>query len=118
MNGRPWSFATFATSSQSRQSFAGSILTFIPALGDWVNAELLGKRPDALSLRLALEGKGQLGTLCRHRLGNAPGNRVIIGNTHDQPALALHQILHATRPSPLISLTSSPANRSGLRPAG
>jgi spermidine/putrescine transport system permease protein len=22
--------------------FAGSILTFIPALGDWVNAELLG----------------------------------------------------------------------------
>ena len=26
--------------------FAGTILTFIPALGDWVNAELLGQHPD------------------------------------------------------------------------
>ena len=62
-----------------------------------VDAERLRQRLDPLAQRLALIGEGQLGALRRQRLGNAPGNRMIIGDAHDQPALALHQVLHCSR---------------------
>ena len=59
--------------------------------------KLLGQRLDAFAQRLALIGEGKLGALRSERFGNAPGNRMIIGDAHDQAALAFHQILHARR---------------------
>ena len=34
---------------------------------------------------------GILGALIGKRLGNPPGNRTIVGDAHDEPALACHQ---------------------------
>ncbi len=57
-------------------------------------ADRLRQRLDALAQRLALIGEGELGALRGERLGNAPGDRVVVGDAHDQPALALHQSGH------------------------
>ena len=45
--------------------------------------------PHALLQRLALIGEGELGALRRQRLGDPPGERAVVGEAHDQPALAL-----------------------------
>ena len=56
-----------------------------------VGAERLGQRLDALAERLALVGEGEFGALGRQRLGDAPGDRVVVGDPHDEAALAAHQ---------------------------
>ena len=66
-----------------------------------VDAERLRQRLDALAERLALIGEGKLGAMRLQRLRNAPGDRMIIGDAHDQTALALHQVLHR-RVAPII----------------
>ena len=59
-----------------------------------IAAELFGQRADALLQRLALIGEGHLGALLVQLLGNAPGQRLVVGESHDQPTLALHQSAH------------------------
>ena len=42
--------------------------------------------------RLALEGEGQLGALRGAGRGDAPGQRTLVRDAHDQATLALHQV--------------------------
>src|ERR1051326_6155478 len=65
---------------------------------DQARAERFRERPHALAERVALVGEGQDGALAGQSFGNSPGDRVVVGDPHDQPALALHQLTHA-RPS-------------------
>ena len=58
---------------------------------DELRADRLRQRLDALAERVALIGEGELGAVRRKRPGDAPGDRMIVGDAHDQPALALHQ---------------------------
>ncbi len=53
-----------------------------------------GERPHALAERLALIGEGELGALRVHRLGDAPGDGMVVGDPHDEAALARQQRLH------------------------
>jgi len=39
--------------------------------------------------------KAEFRALRRNSLRDAPGDRMIIGDAHDQTALALHQVFHA-----------------------
>ena len=48
----------------------------------------------AAAERLALVGEGERRALRGERARDAPGDRVIVGDPHDQPALALHQLRH------------------------
>src|SRR5262249_59223372 len=57
----------------------------------------LRERHDPLAERLALIGKREHRTVRGERAGDPPGDRVVVGDPHDQPALALHQRLHATQ---------------------
>ena len=59
------------------------------------DAELFGERAYALFHRGALIGKGKFRALLRQLLGNAPGQRLVVGEAHDQPPLACHQTRHA-----------------------
>ena len=61
------------------------------AVDQQVGAELGGERPHPLLERLALVGEGQLGALVGQCPGDSPGQRPVVGEAHDQPALALHQ---------------------------
>jgi hypothetical protein len=44
--------------------------------------------------RLALIGESELGALFRQSLRNPPGQRLVVGETHDQAALSAHQSGH------------------------
>jgi hypothetical protein len=57
-------------------------------------ADQARERLDPLAERLALIREGELRAMRRERLGDAPGDRVVIRDPHDQSALALHQTLH------------------------
>src|SRR6185503_17447331 len=70
-------------------------------------AQLLGERAHPLLHRLALIGKGQLGALPGERLGDPPGERAVVGEAHDQPALSFHQAGHSSSCSALAAATSS-----------
>src|ERR1700676_2227191 len=59
--------------------------------------ERLRQRLDAFAERLALIGEGELGAMRCEHLGDAPSDRVIVGDAHNQAALALHQSLHIHR---------------------
>jgi hypothetical protein len=54
-------------------------------------AELGRERLDPLLQRVALIGQCDLGAGRARRLRNAPGDRAIIGDAENDPALALHQ---------------------------
>src|SRR5262249_37142580 len=54
------------------------------------------QRLHALAERLALLGKCELGAVFGQRLGYTPGDRVVVGDPHDQAALTLHQPWHAS----------------------
>ena len=54
-------------------------------------ADAVRQRGHPLVQALALIGKGQFGALIGQRLGNAPGNRMVVGDTHYKSALAAHQ---------------------------
>ncbi len=59
-----------------------------------VRADAFGERLHALPQRLALIGEGELRPLVGERLGDSPSDRMIIGDAHDQSALALHESGH------------------------
>ena len=82
--------------AQCREDRIDAVEIFDVAGQDQFDTERLRKRFHALAQRLALIGKSELRALRRKRLRNAPGDRMIIGDAHDQPALALHQVLHVT----------------------
>ena len=74
------------------------------ALADDMRAEFGGQRLDALLEGFALIGKRDLGALVGAGLGDAPGDRAIVGDAHDEAALAGHQALsscHAFSPNAL-----------------
>jgi hypothetical protein len=73
------------------------------AIDQQVAAELLGQRAHTLFEGLALEGEGQLGTLFVQLLGDAPSQRLVIGQPHDQATLALHQSAHSYIPCILLA---------------
>ena len=78
---RPSSANTASTEALSVTSQGST--SFEPDLGR--------QRLDALLERVALIGEGQRRALRGGRLGDAPGDRAVVGDAHDQPALALHQ---------------------------
>jgi hypothetical protein len=51
-------------------------------------AEFGRQRLDPLLQRIALISKGNLAALCMNSFGNAPRNRTIVGNAHNDAALA------------------------------
>ncbi len=57
------------------------------AMADDVPADLRRERLDALFQRVALIGERQFGTLRMAGLRDAPGNRPVVGDAHDEAAL-------------------------------
>ena len=60
------------------------------AMAGDMRAELGGERLDALLQRVALVGERELRAGCVRGRGDAPGERAVVGDAHDQPALAAH----------------------------
>ena len=54
-------------------------------------AEFGGQRLDALFQRIALPGQRDLRTRRAAGLGDAPGDRAVVGDAEDDASLALHQ---------------------------
>ena len=54
-------------------------------------AHLIGQRLHPLQQRLTLIGEGEGGTLGRGRPRDAPGDGAVVGDAHDQAALAGHK---------------------------
>jgi hypothetical protein len=78
------------------------------AVAEQQPAELLRERLDALFQRVALPGQRDLGAGGLACLGDAPGDRAIIGDTEDYSALALHQagiLRHPPHPNELCQRT-------------
>ena len=61
------------------------------AMADHHAADLLRQRLDPLLERIALIGEGEFGALRMAGLGDAPGDRAVVGDPHDQAALAAHE---------------------------
>ena len=61
------------------------------AMADDQAADFLRQRLDPLFQRVALIGEGELGALRVAGLGDAPGDRAVVGDPHDQAALAAHE---------------------------
>src|SRR5690606_22369588 len=61
---------------------------------DQIGTEFLGDRRDAAMQRLALICEGQFRSLRMHSLGDAICDRAVVGDAHDEPALAFHQTSH------------------------
>ena len=59
-----------------------------------IGADLGRERPDPLLERLALIGESELGALLGEPLRNPPGQRLVVGEAHDQAALSAHQSGH------------------------
>ena len=69
------------------------------AMADDMRAELGGERLDALLQRVALIGERELRALRARGAGDAPGDRAVVGDAHDEAALAGHQLpAHASAP--------------------
>ena len=62
--------------------------------------ERLDQRQDALLEHIALIGKGQFRARVMQRLGDAPGDGMLVGDAHDQAFLAFHKAFkrHAETP--------------------
>ena len=67
---------------------AGSVTSQWPTT---MRADLLGERLDALLQRIALIGEGQFGAMASAGLGDAPGERAVVGDPHDQAAFTAHE---------------------------
>ena len=65
---------------------------------DELGAERLRQRRHALAERLALIGEGEFRAVLGQGLGDAPGDRMIVGDAHDEAALSLHQTGHSGPP--------------------
>ena len=61
------------------------------AMADHQPVYLLGQRLNPLLERVALIGEGEISTLVAAGTRDTPGNRAVIGDTHDQAAFAAHQ---------------------------
>ncbi len=61
------------------------------AMTDDDAADLLGQRLDALLEHLALIGEGKRGAVTMASFGDAPGQRAVVCDPHDQAALAAHE---------------------------
>ena len=61
------------------------------AMADDLGAEFLRQWAHAFAERLALKGEGQFGALQRGLLGDAPGDRPVVGDAQHQPSLAGEQ---------------------------
>ena len=64
------------------------------AVACYDGADFGSQRLDALSQRFALVSQGDLTALGINGLGDTPGNRTIVGDAHDDAALARHQSGH------------------------
>ena len=62
-------------------------------------ADRFGERLDAPTERVALVGEGQRRALPGEHASNTPGDRVIVGDPHDQSTLATHYPRHVHHPS-------------------
>ena len=62
------------------------------AMADDMAAELLRQRLDPLLQGVALIGEGELGAGIRRRLGDTPGDRAVVGDAHDETALAPQEV--------------------------
>ena len=76
-----------------------------------IRAEFGRKRLDALLQSIALIGECKFGTLIGAGLGNAPGDRPIVGDTHDEAAFSGHQALSNRHVHALRNLKPSEAYR-------
>ncbi len=63
-------------------------------LFDDLRAELLDHGQHALAERRALVGEGHFGARGVQGLGDTPGDRALVGDAHDQAALAGHHLGH------------------------
>ena len=61
------------------------------AVADHDAADLLGQRLDPLLQRVALIGEGELRAVPAAGLGDAPGERAMVRDPHDQAAFAAHE---------------------------
>src|SRR5262245_7580090 len=61
------------------------------AIEDEVGACLLGQRDGAAAEGFALVGEGEPGALAGQHPRDAPGDRALVGNPHDEATLACHQ---------------------------
>ena len=59
---------------------------------DELGAEFGGQRLDPLLQGIALIGQRDFGALRGERLGDAPGDRPVVGHAEDEAALAAHQV--------------------------
>ena len=59
---------------------------------------LVGQWLDPAPEGIALIGEGEFRPVFGQFPGDTPGDRMIVGNTHDKPALALHQSVHGGNP--------------------
>ncbi len=82
------------------------------AMSGDMRLQLGGERLDALLQRVALVGQRELGAGLAGRRGDAPGERAVVGDAHDQAALAAH---HAARAD--VSHHPAFARDSAFRPA-
>ncbi len=64
---------------------------------DDLRADLFGQRHHPAAERFALIGEGKLRALLAAGLRDSPGDRFVVGQTHDQPAFAFHQPLRHPR---------------------
>src|SRR5690606_6313570 len=69
------------------------------AIDQEIAAEFVGERLHTLQHHIALIGDRQFGAVCVQCLGDAPGERFVVREAHDQPALALHQTRHFSSPA-------------------
>ena len=76
-----------------------------------LGTKCLRERPHPLAECLALIGEAERRAMCCQTSRDAPGDRVVVGDPHDQPALALHQSLHE-KPHNSPAATSSSADAS------
>ena len=102
----------FSTSAKTASRLAG--VGHVAMAGD-MRAEFGGQRLDALLEGVALIGQRDLGALVGAGLGDAPGDRPIVGDAEDQAALAGHQALSTRhmRRSPIARDTARAAYRTG-----
>ena len=56
--------------------------------------DFLGQRPDAPAEGLALIGEGQFGTGGGKSFGDTPGDGMVVGDAHNEAALAGHESNH------------------------
>src|ERR1700730_7453605 len=85
-------------------------------MAEQYGTEFLRRRLDPLLQRVALPGQRDFRARRVAGPGDAPGDRAVVGNSEDHPALALHQtrtLRHLRFPSRLIWSGGTPALPAG-----